>query len=379
MTDNLVANELLAFLQQKLDVMDEVSAVQICATNFSEEDIAAAKLLLFSVLNKRDQMPSRRRDGTKKSLQDIITLFKETDPDDVPTFVAKELHKLPPVTFDHVDVTSLLKDIVFLRASLTDVLEKLDASQKTVADLRKEFDEFRNNAAATRSSVDASNINMRHGTGLDILSPNSASAVSSPAHTSFAEVAECRNYVLRSSVPVTAAPPCSAARAPRPVQLPVLAAPASPICRDFASVTASTPGATNPRPVPDKAKNKVENNDGFVTVQRRKHRTQTNRNRCGIAPATPSVSLRAAAPNTPIYISRLHYTTRVEDIVEYVCHKTKFALRVQLLESHRNVNFKAFVVRVPNSFLPVVLKEDFWPQGVVFRRFRGTVPPNSTK
>ena len=129
-----MANELLAFLQQKLDVMDEVSAVQICTSNFSEEDIAASKLLLFRVLNKVDQMVSRRRDGIKKSVQDKITLLKETDPDDVPTFVAKELHKLPPVTFDHVDVTSLLKDIVFLKASLVDVQKRLDASQNTVAD-----------------------------------------------------------------------------------------------------------------------------------------------------------------------------------------------------------------------------------------------------
>lgn len=68
MSEQLVANELLAFLQQKLDVMDEVSAVQICASNFSEPDVAASKQLLFRLLNKSDQMVSRRRDGTKKSI-----------------------------------------------------------------------------------------------------------------------------------------------------------------------------------------------------------------------------------------------------------------------------------------------------------------------
>ncbi|CAH0402326.1 unnamed protein product [Chilo suppressalis] len=49
---------------------------------------------------------------------------KGLDPDDVPTFVAKELHKLPPVTFDHVDVTRSLKDINFLKANLADVVNK---------------------------------------------------------------------------------------------------------------------------------------------------------------------------------------------------------------------------------------------------------------
>lgn len=51
--------------------------------------------------------------------------------------------------------------------------------------------------------------------------------------------------------------------------------------------------------------------------------------------------MRAAKPNIPVYISRLHYTTKAEDIVEYVPQKTSYTPRVQLLDSHRNVNFKA--------------------------------------
>ncbi|PZC77592.1 hypothetical protein B5X24_HaOG203215 [Helicoverpa armigera] len=83
-------------------------------------------------------------------------------------------------------------------------------------------------------------------------------------------------------------------------------------------------------------------------------------------------------PNTPVYISRLHYTTKAEDIVEYVRQKLKYAPRVQLLESRHNANFKAFVVRVPTCFLHLLLDENFWPQDVVFRRFRGQVPQDRT-
>lgn len=61
----------LAFLQQMLDViMNEVSAVQICASNFIQGDIEKAKQLLFESQDKVDQM----------LIQDIITLLKETDP-----------------------------------------------------------------------------------------------------------------------------------------------------------------------------------------------------------------------------------------------------------------------------------------------------------
>lgn len=76
--------------------------MQICKSNFKEEEIGSAKVLLYQLLGKVHRMPTRRRDKKgEESLQDIISLFKEADPDDVPTFVAKLL--LPPVTFDHVD------------------------------------------------------------------------------------------------------------------------------------------------------------------------------------------------------------------------------------------------------------------------------------
>ncbi|KAF9816274.1 hypothetical protein SFRURICE_003825 [Spodoptera frugiperda] len=135
-TQPLIANELLAFIQHAIDTMDEVSILQICKSNFKEEDISSGKKLLFQCLGKLDEMPARRRDGTEKSVQDIITLLKVTDPDDVPAFVAKDLHKLPPVTFDHVDVTRLLKDIISLKTSLAEVQSKLMSSENTIGELR---------------------------------------------------------------------------------------------------------------------------------------------------------------------------------------------------------------------------------------------------
>ncbi|CAH0687644.1 unnamed protein product [Spodoptera exigua] len=125
----LIANEVLAFMNHAIDYMDEVSIVQICRSAYKEDEVCSAKLLLFMSLGQLKQMPSRRRDGGDKSLQDIISLLKRTDPDDVPEFV--DLHKLLPVTFDHGDITRLLKDITCLKASLEDMKSKMEASQIT--------------------------------------------------------------------------------------------------------------------------------------------------------------------------------------------------------------------------------------------------------
>ncbi|KAF9822474.1 hypothetical protein SFRURICE_006557 [Spodoptera frugiperda] len=89
--------------------------------------------------------------GTEKSVQDIITLLKVTDPDDVPAFVAKDLHKLPPVTFDHVDVTTLLKDIISLKTSLAEVQSKLMSSENTIGELRAELMALRNTVVVSGS------------------------------------------------------------------------------------------------------------------------------------------------------------------------------------------------------------------------------------
>ncbi|CAH2094739.1 unnamed protein product [Euphydryas editha] len=106
-----------------MGVMDEESINRICITAFSEDDIRKAKSLLFdSVPNSKRKI--RRREGkTLRDMDDIINLLKSVDPEEIPMFVARDLHKLPPVTFDHVDVTRLLKDILLLQAEIRNIKE----------------------------------------------------------------------------------------------------------------------------------------------------------------------------------------------------------------------------------------------------------------
>ncbi|KOB73712.1 Mutant cadherin, partial [Operophtera brumata] len=121
-SDTIVVQEFLAFVQQKLDVMDQVSLEQILVTSFTEEQIQEAKKVLAD---------SAAEGRTWQKMQDIFKVENlETDPDDVPTFVVRDLHKLPAVTFDHVDVTRVLKDLVLLRADITNLRTKLENSEQ---------------------------------------------------------------------------------------------------------------------------------------------------------------------------------------------------------------------------------------------------------
>lgn len=99
---NIVLCELFAFVQNKHEVMDNESLIKICITSFSEFDIDEAKSLLFESIMVKQKKKSRRNDGKKqRDLENIINLFKQIDPEMIPIFAAKDLQKLPPISFDH--------------------------------------------------------------------------------------------------------------------------------------------------------------------------------------------------------------------------------------------------------------------------------------
>lgn len=356
MSDKIVVNELLAFLQQRLDVMDEVSIAQICRTSFHEDEIRKTKTLLFELLGKSDRMPTRRRDEKgERSLQDIISLLKETDPDDVPTFVAKDLHRVPPVTFDHVDVTRLLKDITSLKTSLADLTLKFEASLYTIAELRNEVNDLRADVPPLPShKIPAS------------------TKSTSPMHTS-ADKTTC-DASPRPAPPVTLEPKNVTASSPRCDY----AEAAKKLPKQKQRQVQSKLETVQPRKsVPSRPSEKTDK-DGFTKVERKPKKSVT-RNQCGTGAIGANHLLRPAVPTTLLYVSRLHYTTKEENLVQYILMKTKFTVRVQPLESRHNVNFKSFVVRVPTDNLAVFIKEDFWPRGVMYRKFRGRLRDTSSQ
>lgn len=159
-TCNIVINELLAFVNNRIDVMDEVSISRICISAFSECEITNAKDLLFESVPTTLIRKVRKRNGKSlRNLDDIICVFKEADPNEIPIFVARELHKLPPVLFDHVDVTRLLKDIVKLQRDVKDIKEQY-APKEHLDQLKSEVVEIKRLSSLNEAQ---NNVNIRRG------------------------------------------------------------------------------------------------------------------------------------------------------------------------------------------------------------------------
>lgn len=142
---NILIDELLTFIQYKINVLDEETVIQICKSAFTSTDIERSKNTLYECIAKTSNTAhAKARRGDKKELrdlEDIIRGLKETDPDKLPIFVARNLSKLPPVTCDHVDVTTLLKDINNLKTDIRDLKSK-SVTAEEVTKLRAEMQDL---------------------------------------------------------------------------------------------------------------------------------------------------------------------------------------------------------------------------------------------
>ncbi|KAI5643678.1 hypothetical protein NE865_04269 [Phthorimaea operculella] len=375
--DTVVVDELLAFVQNKLDVMDVVSLEQICLTSYSDVDIYTAMAHLNETAEpKHVRLTMRNKEGSgKKNIRDIFRVFQNEDPDDVPTYVARDLNKLPPVTFDHVDVTTLLKDIVLLKSDVKELKEKWDTAEHVSAELRRELAALRGQNAAS-ATPPAACVNMQRGVAAVQLETAPVSDSTRPA-------TEQQPDKLRVSDPAadrksdnnTLPPP-----PPRPE--PALHPNAAPF----------VPGRQKEVP-PQKTRRPRRKRQPAPPV------TQNGKQKASPAAKEDNVASKAIAaePITQLYVSRLDCNTTPEDILQHVNRMCQLrqdlpaipadsTVEIRQLGSKVATNFRSFVLSVPRKFVCKFMRENFWPQGVVFRRYRPPVqreslppPPPSAK
>ena len=104
---------ILCFLSNEIDVLPPQTIADLCATSFDDTEIENSKKRLFDLCANENSSRFRRRQGPKKSAVNIddMTRLLQEEGTNVPVFVARDLSRLPPITFDSVDVSSLLHSI----------------------------------------------------------------------------------------------------------------------------------------------------------------------------------------------------------------------------------------------------------------------------
>lgn len=416
---NIVISEVLAFVNNKLDVMDEESISRICVSAFSEDDIVVAKNLLFeSIPTIQKQKKTRKRDGkTLRNIDDIICTLKETDPEEVPIFVALELQKLPPILFDHVDVTKILKDLLVIQQDMNRMKDQF-ATIEQLDTLKGEIELLKRTSPINTYEY---NINTRRGAGRmesfessddplgshhsDVRAINQSQLVFSPetVHCEIVEkklppegISDSRPINMQRSViqnPTTneSQPYSKQDRCHNPVQSKGHAAELSTVISDTMNHptqliahptagnsrhTANAPGKlatmnvnkTMADIVKDGEWKCEKQNDDWITVQRRRHRNRFAGNKGKAVPET-NMNFKAAEIKVPVYIYNVAKDVSVCDITKYVTSKSNLNVTVEKMKMRLEKEYNSFKIFVPKYHIDLFMDADFWPVGIAYRRF----------
>lgn len=384
---NLVISELLAFVQNKVDTMDNESIVRICVSAFSPHEVEVAKGLLFDTIKTKRKNISRRKDGkTQRELEDIITVFKETDPDSLPTYVARELHRLPPVTFDHVDVTALLKDILLLKTDV-EMIKQNYVSTKQVEELENKII---NSRYASVTSPVYNNVNTKRGACLLDSGPM---AILTSGSDTYNEISLGLNNVSEKTEVIS----CASAnrtrkQSPEAVTLTggndrncVSRSHTQAKAHDNTVSTLTLPHDQVMQETNENTKRKIsyaevvnmdtqwknsKRDDSWILVEDKKKRS---RNRFignkGKAESMLTNKFKAADSKVPLFISNVHTDVLESDIVEYIYEKTNETVSLSKIKMKHQRDYNSYKIFVTKHKLDVFLDDKLWPCGISFRRF----------
>lgn len=429
---NIVICEVLAFIQNKHDVMDTESIVRICVSAFSEPDIQEAKELLCDsikvVVTKRKL--SKRKDGKKqRDIEDILNLFKTVDPENLPIFVARDLQKLPPVLFDHVDVTKLLKDIMLLTQEVS-TLKKCCALKSETDALRADLENLKMTSVV---NYNYGNVNTGKRGAYCMANSGPAGFLSTTLTTESFEMEELTPGECAREMETYG----GAVFGPEPTEMSPKQTQPPPVTEQELQTNESSKGhkgltetstkrsqskerwmnerksetehmneseATNQNPAlhnlekstpceklsshsttnittmadlvkrPGNWKDKSKE-EKWAVVQRRRYRNRFLGNK-GNASILDN-NFVAAEKWTPLYISNVKKGTALEYISEYIKGKTGLGLRLEKLNMKDEKQYDSYRLFVPDNEVEKFLSCEFWPKGITFRKYVGRSLPRS--
>ncbi|XP_022816300.1 uncharacterized protein LOC111349429 [Spodoptera litura] len=380
--------------------MDEESLSRICVSAFSDSDIVEAKNLLFGAITTGSKRNiTRKKDGKKqREIEDIINLLQVTHPNDRPVFVAKDLQKLPPVLFDHVDVTKLLKDLTKMRSEMEEIksqyvsTSQLDSIKQDIAELKKFTSENsscysyvntrRRGATHMIDSCDydSSPMGLQHfpitqNNSSDQLLLPQRETVSPPTH--YTSKLTDQNNHTESEDEIN--------RIQRETNL------GSHLCIDnnteqvraeasrknYNNSSARCSGhtaAADAQPLSETEANKtlaqIVNEGEWTLVQKQKKKIK-NRfvGNIGKAVTESKSKFKAANEQVVLYVYHVDKQVTQDDIADYVKEKADISVNIEKMIMKVPKSYDAYKISIPKLKYDIFMRDDFWPEGISYRRF----------
>lgn len=81
-------------------------------------------------------------------------------------------------------------------------------------------------------------------------------------------------------------------------------------------------------------------------------------------------SIEAIEPQCAIYVSRTKKDVKELDIENHIRAMGEDCLKVEILKQHIETLFNSFKVTIKSCKITKFLDSNFWPNGIVYRRYR---------
>ncbi|KAJ2939119.1 hypothetical protein O0L34_g8432 [Tuta absoluta] len=380
---DVVINELLAFIANKVDTLAEKGLIQICLKTYSFEEIDNARQIVLNLLAPNKKVTRMRAGSEKAILQEVIKTIKEYDPRNLPNFVAQNLNKLPPVTFDNIDVTTFLKEMALLKQDIANLRTNTGESNSSadIVLVKKDLDEVK---ILLKELQDKQNTTLSKMTQIPSAPPKSCRTKDKNTGRRVDTNGTNSNASSERTAPLTSSaagpePVVAAPQADETVPEPVAAVPRADACKpvetaDLIGLIETSPNKqdctqTYAKVANNNKKNSIyteANNGKWTKVSYSKKKIANQR---GKASELSQFNFRAVERTSSLYISRVHIDTKPEDIASFIKHKTELDVQVIKINTYNN-DFNAYKVTIPTRNIDTFLSDELWPTDIVFRRYR---------
>ena len=162
MADKILISELLCYIQNKMTNTSHDFVIKTVTEFYRKEEINAAKLMLFAECDTTIRKKNYNIDAARLDCQDIINVFNEAGLN-CPTFVCKNVVKLPIATADAFNLAKISKDIsdvLSIEESVTSsfaTLTCLQADVQSVLDKCKMIDALTEQITCIKAMIERKN------------------------------------------------------------------------------------------------------------------------------------------------------------------------------------------------------------------------------
>lgn len=360
--NKLIVSELLFFIKNKLGSTTKDAVINMCVKFYFENEITAAFSSLENTLNVR--LPKRYNKGEDVILKQVTVLYEKLFSLDASAspirFLAEDITRIPSAEWEQENSDSL--------ASPEQLLASIVSLRRTVTHLQSQMisrDFFESSLARLTGC------NFAPSASTEDFPPLAPPPLPPPHGRPLTPSAPVLSQ-SSSAAPSAPPTPASTSSASEAALAPTLSASAAAAADLAPSSSAINLHGRRRNEVVDRQRGKVGQKPSSAGEDKRPSNKRDRNSPIVIGKNVNSglMSIKGADLTVARYIGRLALDTTAEQIRASLVERKVDVVSCDPIPSRRNhPSFTSFKLVVKRSQLPIIERDDFWPDGVIVGRY----------